>query len=465
MKVLMLGWEFPPFISGGLGTACHGLTGALSRLGARIIFVLPRAVQGTTAGGIQLIGPGGRVSIAAGNRGETRPFPNLRLLAVEARLFPYGRPASSSEPTRAGPVRKSARPRPAASLRAGESAYEGDLLARVHRYAELVCEVARDEDFDLVHAHDWMTFPAGIATARLKGKPLVVHVHSTEFDRSGQHVHQQVYDLERQGMAAADVVITVSGRMRDVIADRYGLPGERVRVVHNGIDLPLPPNANPAVADPRRAAHALQEVLTPIAPDPAVSHGSAPPRRDPIVLFLGRITMQKGPEYFLQAARKVLEATNGVRFVMAGWGDRATGCMALARELGIAEKVSFPGFLRGPEVDEMFRLADVYVMPSVSEPFGLVALEAISHGVPVILSKQSGVAEVLDSVLKVDFWDVDLMARMITAVLRRPGLRNHLQRSALQELAKLSWEEAARKCLDVYGEVLARRNGEVKSEK
>ncbi|GAH90104.1 unnamed protein product, partial [marine sediment metagenome] len=248
--------------------------------------------------------------------------------------------------------------------------------------------------FDIVHAHDWMTYPAGIAVSAISGKPLIVHVHSTEFDRSGENINQMIYDIERQGMEWADKVIAVSYFTRNIIISRYGISGEKVEVVYNGVER----NGNWSLAE------------TGIGKD------------ERIVLFLGRITMQKGPEYFLQAAKKVLDVMDNVKFVMAGAGDMMHRAVEMAAELGIGQKVLFTGFLHGEDVQKIYKMADLYVMPSVSEPFGIAPLEALDNDVPVIISKQSGVSEVLMHALKVDFWDVDEIANKIIAVLKYPPL-------------------------------------------
>ena len=421
----MLGWEFPPFISGGLGTACSGLTRGLSRMGTEILFVLPRPVPASHTSHVRLLWPGSKAHSMAGPR--PGGFENVRFRALPVELAPYHRP----DDEKGRQARSSSRKDNPRSHEAPGGHYTGNLLEEVERYAELVCELAQDQDFDVVHAHDWMTYPAGIAVALLRQKPLTVHVHSTEFDRSGMHVNQQIYDIERRGMHEAAMVIAVSKLTRHVINSRYGVAPEKVQVVYNAID-----------ADPSPGGH--------LGPPPGIErHGRN-------VLFLGRMTMQKGPEYFLAAARRVLEVMGDVRFVMAGSGDRMGRTMDLAAELGLRERVIFTGFLRGAEVDRVFRTADLFVMPSVSEPFGLVALEAISHGVPVIVSNQSGVAEILDHALKVNFWDVEDMAGKIIAVLREPSLRAALRADAWQELSKLSWDESARRCLRVYEALVPR---------
>ncbi len=435
MKVLMLGWEFPPFISGGLGTACHGLTRALSARGTEILFVLPRPVTASGGAHVRLLGA---PSEAASDRpsAELPEFANVRFWSVPAGLSPYERPevprcdprelpaeTPSAQPARPSPAQRRSRPH------ASGAGYGRDLFAEVDRYAALVCRLARNEDFDVIHAHDWMTFPAGVALASLTDKPLVVHVHSTEFDRSGPRVNRRIYDIERRGLRSADQVLAVSSLTRQVIVGRYGVPFGSVRVVHNGIDL-----------DSRLTAD----------PPPQVRTGCG------TVLFLGRITFQKGPEAFLTTAGKVAEVLDDVRFVMAGTGDLLGRCMDQARSLGLGGRVLFTGFLRGAEVDRAYRLADVYVMPSVSEPFGLTALEAIANDVPVIISKQSGVAEVLPDVLKVDHWDLEALAGMIVQVLERPDWGEELCRRARGNLSGLSWDGPARHCQAAYRLAVAR---------
>ncbi len=468
MRVLMLGWEFPPFISGGLGTACYGLTRGLDALGTRVIFVLPRAVapaiDPASAAHVDLRTPqtgrrgsaaGATRSRGAGQPGDADPamFTQAQFRLVDSKLNPYARPGDLAADTAEGaaprtpPVLDARAPvadgrqtwleqtagiRPIAALGGDAAAgpgghYQGDLFAEVERYAQEAVRVAADDDFELVHAHDWMTFPAGIALARLRGRPLVVHVHSTEFDRSGVHVHQRIYDIERAGMHSATRVIGVSHLTRNLIINRYGVSPSKVDVVYNAID----ENGSSPAGD-----------LPPIR------------REDRIVLFLGRITMQKGPEYFIAAARRVLEVMDNVRFVMAGTGDMIRRVIEMAAELGIGHKVLFTGFLRGDDVRKIFRMADLYVMPSVSEPFGIAPLEALSNEVPVLISKQSGVAEVLTHALKVDFWDIDEMANKIVAVLKHPPLQRTLRQHGNFEVRRFSWTDSAGRCVQVYRKAL-----------
>jgi glycogen synthase len=409
IKSLMLGWEFPPYISGGLGTACYGLTKAMGRLGMEVTFLLPRMGPVRVSGSPEAVLESG--------------FPHVRLRAVASSLLAYGRygnPASARRATAGAGVQEE----PAD----GPAPYGPNICEEVHRYAMRVMKIAESEEYDVIHAHDWMTFPAGVALAAHSGKPLVVQVHSTEFDRSGEHVNQYVYDIERFGMHAADKVITVSNYTRNIVVNRYGVPPEKVEVVYNGIDFSECANAAP-----------LQV---------------SSPRNDKIVLFLGRITMQKGPEYFLYAAKRVLEKEKNVKFVMAGDGDRLYGTIDLAAWLGIGHRVFFTRFLRGQDVARAYEMADLYVMPSVSEPFGIAPLEALQHNVPVLVSKSSGIAETFRNALKVDFWDINEMANKIVAVLRHPPLHETLRANGRQEALRFRWEDSAARVNQVYHRVL-----------
>ena len=409
IKTLMLGWEFPPYISGGLGTACYGLTKAMGRMGMEVTFLLPRMGPVRMAGNPEM-------TMESGS-------PHIRLRAVPSSLMAYGRrgnPRSAPQATTGTAVVE--------EEPGGSAPYGPNICEEVQRYAMRVMKIAESEEFDVIHAHYWMTFPAGIAVATHSGKPLVVQVHSTEFDRSGEHVNQYVYDIERHGMHAAARVITVSNYTRNIVVSRYSVPPEKVEVVYNGIDF-----SESGAAAPAQTASA---------------------GGDKVVLFLGRITMQKGPEYFLYAAKKVLEREKNVKFVMAGDGDRLYGTIDLAAWLGIGHKVFFTRFLRGADVDRVYQMADLYVMPSVSEPFGIAPLEALQHNVPVLISKSSGIAEAFHNALKVDFWDVDEMANKIIAVLRHPPLQETLRANGRQEALRFRWEDSAARVHEVYRKVL-----------
>jgi glycosyltransferase involved in cell wall biosynthesis len=454
MRVFMLGWEFPPFISGGLGTACYGLTKAMSSLGTDVMFVLPRPVNTPFSSHVRLVSPRPGTGITATNTEfrldefehvtfrtidaqMTDPYQSAEeyqeeLKSIEARQTEKAAAAAASEPTAPSTPTGASNTTGFGNATAPGAHYAGDLFTEIQRYAALAGDIARNESFDVVHAHDWMTFPAGLAVAAIKGVPLVVHVHSTEFDRSGLHIDQRIYDIERRGMHGAIKVIAVSWLTKNLITHHYGIDPSKVEVVYNAIES----NGN-----------SFDEEKYTIAKD------------EKIVLFLGRITMQKGPEYFLAAAKKVLEVLDNVKFVMAGSGDMIRRTIEMAAAMGIGHKVLFTGFLRGGDVEKIFKMADLYVMPSVSEPFGIAPLEAMAHDVPVIISKQSGVSEVLTHALKVDFWDINEMANKIIAVLRHPPLASTLRQHGSFEIRRMSWADAAKSCVGVYEQALGAMNG------
>ena len=470
MRVFMLGWEFPPFISGGLGTACYGLTKAMSALGTDVMFVLPRPVSTPFSTHVRLVSPRPESPLAVPttefrldefehvtfrtiNAGLTSPYQTAGQYQEKPEVQPQQQQvvvdkqrltrtiAVQSTPAALAPVQaqpqaeqKPAAPAPNVGAPAGASPYAGDMLQEVQRYAALASEVARQEEFDVVHAHDWMTYPAGLAVAALKGKPLVVHVHSTEFDRSGVNVDQRIYDIERRGMHGAIKIIAVSHLTKNICVHRYGVDPDKVEVVYNAIDL---------------NGSGFDEEKYKIHND------------EKIVLFLGRITLQKGPEYFLAAAKKVLEVIDNVKFVMAGSGDMIRRVIEMAAAMGIGHKVLFTGFLKHQDVDRVFKMADLYVMPSVSEPFGIAPLEAMSHDVPVLISKQSGVSEMIQHALKCDFWDVDEMANKIIAVLRHPPLASTLRQHGAIDVRRRTWSDAAKQCTVVYDMAKGAMNGGV----
>jgi glycosyltransferase involved in cell wall biosynthesis len=398
MRVLMLGWEFPPYISGGLGTACYGLTRAMEHLDLDIVMLLPANTQGVDSRTARPL----TVRQAGDN-----------LSHVIFQTVPYRLP---------NPYQRMRSVRVVGTGQAG--GYDGNLIERVYEYAQRCLEIVQVKTFDVIHAHDWVTFPAAVALATEMQKPLVVHIHATEYDRSGENINPEVYEIERRGMQAASAVIAVSHYTAGILAGRYGVPFDKIRVVHNGIN------------------HRQ------ITPRPYAS------RREATVLFMGRITYQKGPEFFVQAAEQVLRKYDNVRFVLAGWGDLAPGIIEMVAARRLGTKIHFTGFLRDGQVDNAYRMSDLYVMPSVSEPFGLTALEAVQYRLPVILSKTTGVGEVLrDGALKVDFWDVNKMAEQIVSVLKNPSLAEGLRTNALNEINNLTWDTAARKCLSVYNDV------------
>jgi glycosyltransferase involved in cell wall biosynthesis len=422
----------------------------MDELGVGIIFVLPgeRTVHFPR-------GSGASCDKNSIEPEEMHGFRNICFRPAGSALRPYANPGTSQTTEQpGGSCRAWAHPEQHEAHAPGAhepsrqprsfSHYGPDIFQEVRRFAETALRIAQAEDFDLIHAHDWMTFPAGIAVARMTGRPLIVHVHSTEFDRSGQHVNQGVYGIERQGMHAADKVITVSNYTKNMLLEHYGLSAERIEVVYNGAAHDQPP-ANLPDPQIRHFAGSEQAGFAPQSPSV---------KTDKVVLFLGRITMQKGPEYFLRAAKRVLEKMDNVKFIMAGDGDMLYQSINLAAELRIGHKVFFPRFLRGDDVHRAYGMADLYVMPSVSEPFGIAPLEALQHDVPVLISKQSGIGETLRNALKVDFWDIDEMANKMVAVLRHPSLDMMLSSEGHKEVARFRWEDSAARILSIYAKVL-----------
>jgi glycosyltransferase involved in cell wall biosynthesis len=424
MKVLMFGWEFPPHISGGLGTATYGLTRGLAENGVEVLMVVPRAYGDEDERFVRIVNASDVVTRFADER-QKELWSRLTFIAIDSNLIPYASPeeyfAKREQFERTGTVSEKD------DIWQGRFTFSGkygeNLMEEVARYAMVAAQVARQlqGQFDVIHAHDWLTYYAGIAAKEVSGKPLVVHIHATEYDRSGENVNSVVYDIERAGMAAADRVIAVSNLTRKIVVERYGIDPHKVITVHNAVRF--------AETPPEEVERGVD---------------------DKIVTFLGRITYQKGPDYFVEAAAKVLKKLPGVRFVMAGSGDMMDHVVRRVAALGIADRFHFTGFLKGDDVQKMFSLSDVYVMPSVSEPFGISPLEAMRSNVPVIISKQSGVAEVLEYALKVDYWDVDAMADAIYALVQYPALSQMFSTKGLAEVTRLKWDNAAAKVKKVY---------------
>lgn len=419
MKALMFGWEFPPHILGGLGTASYGLTKGMWECGNMdITFVIPKPFGDEDKSFAKIIGAS-QVPVAW--RDVSREYVESRIGNVMSpdeyfRLrdhiyadFNYMRLNDL------GSIEFSGR-------------YPDNLLEEINNYSICAGVIARTEEFDVIHSHDWLTYPAGIHAKQVTGKPLVIHVHATDFDRSRGNVNPTVYNIERDGMIHADHIITVSNLTRNTVIDKYGIDPAKVTTVHNAVT-------------------PLSEELLNVNP---------PRSKEKVVTFLGRITMQKGPEYFVEAAARVLKNNHNVRFVMAGSGDMMEKMITLAAERGIADRFHFPGFQKGKQVYEMLKASDVYVMPSVSEPFGISPLEAMQMGVPSIISKQSGCAEILTNVIKTDYWDIDAMADAIYSIVTYPAMHAQLQEDGLNEVNQITWDKAGAKVIDIYNKVLHR---------
>src|SRR3989344_4224662 len=405
MRVLMFGWEFPPYNSGGLGVAREGLARALAKEDVAILFVLPKRVE--------VLEPSIRFLFAG--------VENIKFKGADAHLAAYRTDSEYSRFRR---------------YRAGDI-YGENLFAEVLRYAALVPKLIEHEPFDIIHAHDWLSFPAGIEAKRISGKPLVVHVHATGFDQGGgEHADGRVWQIEKEGMEEADAIVAVSEYTRRMIIERYHIEEKKVHVVHNGIDVDFHTEEGGSYQNG-------------VGPLPLKIPGYK------IVLYVGRLTLQKGPDYFLRAAKRVLDENPKTFFIIAGSGDMERQMIRLAAEIGIAENVFFSGFVRGADLERLFRAAALFVLPFVSEPFGITPLESLLADTPVLISKQSGVSEVITHALKVDFWDTEEMANKIISVLRYPPLKKQLSRSGKEEAQKLTWGKAAEKCVMLYHRILA----------
>lgn len=422
----MFGWEFPPHITGGLGTACFGLTKGLVKHGTEVIFVVPKAFGDETKEGFRLVNAS-EVTLDFHQKESQEFWEKIKYLEIGSNLVPYLDP-EEFEKLHVSDIKTGEEVKRSVFSRhfIFSGKYGPNLMEEVSRYALVASSIAQNNSFDVIHAHDWLTYPAGIAAKEITGKPLVVHVHATEFDRSGEHVNQPVYDIERRGMTEADLVITVSNLTRQIVIERYGIDPEKVITVHNAVE----PVDRPGLEGVQKHV------------------------REKIVTFLGRVTYQKGPDYFVEAAYKVLQRDPNVRFVMAGSGDLLNRMIRRVAQLKISTKFHFTGFLAGQEVDTMFAMSDVYVMPSVSEPFGISPLEAMRSNVPVVISKQSGVAEVLQHALKVDFWDIDALADAIYGILHYDALRRMFVRYGKAEVDNLKWDNAALNVIEVYNKAV-----------
>ena len=428
MKVLMFGWEFPPHIAGGLGTACEGIVKGLASNGVETLFVMPSASGDEDQSATTIINASD-VAVDTVTESVDAFLDKVRFVHIGTNMVPYLDPEEFRD------VVEKERKRQIKDFRVQygqkfkfSGKYGANLMEEVARYAMVGGTIAmqhRDE-FDVIHAHDWLTYYAGIAAKELTGKPLVVHVHATSFDRgSAENIDTRVFAIEKHGMDAADKVVAVSDLTRNIVINKYGISPDKVVTVHNAVDF------------------SGRE-------DIEVERGV----RDKVVTFLGRITFQKGPEYFIEAAAKVLKRTRNVRFVMAGSGDMMNRAIRHVARLGISDRFHFTGFLRGAEVQKMFALSDVYIMPSVSEPFGISPLEAMRTNVPSVISKQSGAAEVLAYAFKVDFWDVDAMADDIYALLNYPALAKFAAEYGYDEVNRLKWNGATAKLKKVYESVV-----------
>jgi glycosyltransferase involved in cell wall biosynthesis len=414
----MYGWEFPPYILGGLGTASFGLIKGLSlQPDMDITFVMPKPRGDEDHSFLQIIG--------------------LCYTPVVWREVDYdcvaGRLPKCMTPEKYYELREhiyadfSYRHVNELGCIEFSGRYPDNLLEEINNYSIVAGVIARTEQYDIIHAHDWLTYPAGIHTKMVSGKPLVIHVHATDYDRSRGNVNPDVYHIEKDGMDYADHIITVSNLTRRTVIEKYHQNPSKVTTVHNAVE-PLSKDIL-SITDKRGM-------------------------RDKIVTFLGRITMQKGPEYFVEAASRVLQKADRVRFVMAGNGDMMDKMIRLVAKRHISDRFHFTGFMKGKQVYEIFKASDVYVMPSVSEPFGISPLEAMQCGVPSIISKQSGCAEILNYAVKVDYWDIEALADAIYGLITYPAYHKFLKEEGLREVNNIKWEHAGQELRGIYDMIL-----------
>lgn len=401
MKVLMFGWEFPPFKTGGLGTACYDLTKGLSRQDIDITFVMPYAPEDAGSDFVNI-------------KSAHRKTKNIKVRKVNSILAPYQTYEQYDDSFHKIKVNRK---------KSKQEIYGKDIYEEVYRYSIAAKEIAQEEDFEVIHVHDWMTYEAGINAKKISDKPLIAHIHATEYDRTGGNPNSYIADIEKKGLERSDIIIANSNFTKNNVITCYGIDPKKIEVVHWGID---PDNKDYS----QKAEY--------------------PDKNEKLVLFLGRMTLQKGPDYFVEAANKVLKHEKDVKFVMAGSGDMFSRVVEKVAEYGIADRFIFTGFLQGKEVHKAFKMADLYVMPSVSEPFGLVALESIKNNTPILISRQSGVSEVVNHALKADFWDVDEMTNKIVSLLRYSELHEELKVNSFKESKKFNLDDPAKKCIDIY---------------
>ncbi len=469
----MFGWEFPPHISGGLGTASYGLTKSLSAIDdLEILFVVPKLYGDEDEDVANLIGAGdirvkqykkkftdawkeyiqeisekGEIDYISGK--NKLNLKSIEFIEVKSRLQPYLSPAEFENFLKEkniigakikidergklyyekdGKIKEINFSKKETEVYSEDGKfifsgkYGSNLLQEVYNYARVAVVIAKENDFDLIHGHDWLANAAGIAAKKVSGKPLVIHVHATEYDRGGaDRIDSRVFALEQAGMMAADKIITVSNLTKNTVIKHYGADENKVQTVYNAVE-------------PQEAEKNIYKKNV----------------KEKLVTFLGRITYQKGPAYFINAAKKVLEKTDNVRFVMAGNGDMYQEMIKYAAKMGIADKFHFTDFLKGDEVIKMFSISDVYVMPSVSEPFGISPLEAMRSNVPVIISKQSGVAEVIQNAIKIDYWDDEALADSIYGLIKYNGLSKMFIKQSKEEVEAMKWDKPAKEVKEIY---------------
>lgn len=408
----MYGWEFPPNFTGGLGIACYGIVHGLLANQIEIALVLPKHPSQPAYN---------THYVSADNALEflSIDHSSFSVTDINSLLRPYVDIKCYQEELAV-----------TLATTSNKSHHYGDsLLAEVKRYGIIAGKQANYTNHDIIHAHDWLTILAGIEARKISGKPLIFQAHALETDRSGEYLNQDIYEIERYGMQQADHIIAVSQYTKNSIITRYGIPKNKISISYNGLFRHPYPKENKTT-----------ELKNPLK----------------TVLFLGRITYQKGVFYFIEAARKILENRQDIQFVIAGEGDLLHSAIEHVASLGLGTQIHFTHFLDRAAVSKIYHLSDIYVMPSISEPFGIACLEALEHHVPVIISKQSGVAEVLDSIITVDFWDTNILAQKITLLIDQPQLKKNLLKNIDQKLDQLTWNRLTKKIVKIYQQISAK---------
>lgn len=431
MNVLMFGWEFPPHISGGLGTACFGITTGLLKHDVDVVFVVPRLFGDEDHHKYRLINAN-EVLTKITEKQARKSWEKLNYIQINSDIKPYVSPEEYAVTNEQSLEKEEIQEDEVFSILRSEfkGQYGKDLMNEVARYAVVASQISENNEHDLIHVHDWLTFPSGIAAKEISKKPLIAHVHATEFDRSGENINEAVFEIEKKGMEAADHIIAVSALTKQVIVDKYDIAPQKISVVYNAV-MPL---------------NNVSKKL------PAKRKG------EQIVTFMGRITYQKGPEYFIEAAGKLIKKHPKARFIVAGSGDMLNTIIAKVAEMKMSSRFYFTGFMKGEEVDKIYAMTDVYVMPSVSEPFGIAPLEAMRSNVPVVISKQSGVSEVVKHAIKVDFWDTDALADAISGILKHKPLAKIFSEKGKDEVDLIKWENTGADIKNIYLKQLGQLN-------
>ena len=397
MKILMLGWELPPHNSGGLGVACYHLAKAIAAQGVSIDFVVPYAAPH-----------------------DDITFMNVRHATQYSPVYKFGMGAYSTDTSsiEGKPETKD---------------HPGTIRSLQKKYATYIESLAKSEHYDAIHAHDWLTAEAGIRAKELFDIPLIIHVHATEFDRAGGNSGNPViHEIEYQGLIAADRIVAVSEATKRIIIEKYHIPADKIDVVYNAID-PLSFSAD--YTYDKRTYRYLEHLK---------DNGYT------IISAITRLTIQKGLTYLIEAFAKATTKHEKIALLLAGDGEQRDELIRLAAKYGISDKVFFTGFVRGKQWRDAYSVSDIFALSSISEPFGLTALEAAHHGNALVMTRQSGVSEVLGSIFTYDFWDTTTLADQIVGIAKSEALRTSLQQNIKYEYTRISWDDIAKKCIHNY---------------